>query len=225
MFSGARYTLELRSIVESPNICLFDFDYDFYDEQFRCDFEDKFIAHYYFDEIGFETVARFKQRLRSHLNKKMPYYTQLYRTELEAENISFLLNKDLRETFIRTLDTTDNIVGSTAGTSNNNNKGTTETENHSYTDEKISNVADGVASASLTEGYLTGVGHNESYGTDHKTEDYTTVGNTTGNSKEDRTGKETEKTEMISQGNIGITSSAEFKKISVVERIVYTAEV
>ena len=105
MNKDASYTLELRRIHETPGMCVFDFPYDFYDEQFKCDFEEKFIDHYYFDQIGFETVSRFKQRLRAHLNKKMPYYTQLYKTELASENLDFLLNKDLRETFTRTLNT------------------------------------------------------------------------------------------------------------------------
>ena len=102
----AKYTLELRKI--KP---VFDFDYDFYDSEFKCDFEKKFIDHYYFYEIGFETIARFKHHLRSHLNKKMPYYTQLYKSEMKAQDIDFLLNKDLKETFVRELEASGNITG------------------------------------------------------------------------------------------------------------------
>ena len=101
------YSLELRQIKD-----VFDFNYPFYDEQFRCDFEEKFIEEYYFHEIGFETVGRFKQRLEAKLLLNMPYWIQLYQTELEAQGIQFLLNKDLKETFLREVDTEDKLVGS-----------------------------------------------------------------------------------------------------------------
>ena len=61
----SKYTLELRRIHQTHKI--FDFDYDFYtnDETIKYNFEDKFINESYYNEIGFETVGRFKQRLRT----------------------------------------------------------------------------------------------------------------------------------------------------------------
>ena len=184
----AKYTLELRQI--DP---VFDFDYDFYDNEFRCDFERKFIDHYYFHEIGFETIGRFKYNLKAHLNKKMPYYSQLYKSELMAQKIDFLLNKDLKETFIRELESTGNIKG-TSESDSNSNANTTDKS-------KVSSIADGVSKATITDGYLTGVS------------DATQTNNSQGRSNttnnEDRTDKQTETTTLISQGNIGVTSSAE----------------
>ena len=52
-----------------------------------------------FREIGFETVERFKRSLLGKLNKIMPYYTQLYQTELRSKDIDFMLNKDLEEVY------------------------------------------------------------------------------------------------------------------------------
>ena len=226
------YTVELRQIKN-----VFDFDYPFYEEQFKCDFEEKFIKHYYFDEIGFETIERFKQRLEAKLYKKMPYWSQLYETELEAEGIAFLLNKDLKESFIRTVDTEDKILGtSTTNESTSSNGQVNDTKNYtSNTKEvangtnsgtengKVSNVADGVASASLETGLLTGVNEQKTTGTSNVDTTNTGSGNETGtktnsssetssqNGKntEDRNGKLLEKTELVSQGNIGTTSSAE----------------
>ena len=53
---------------------LFDFQYDYYMkdlvseevyQQKKKEFENKFLEHYYFDEIGYKTPDRFKQRLKN----------------------------------------------------------------------------------------------------------------------------------------------------------------
>ena len=104
----ANYTMTIGEMMNNgftQNI--FPTNYDFYldDAQARKAFEDKFIKHYYYREIGFESPFMFIQKLESHLLLNMPYWKQLYQTELDSRNINFLLNKDLRETFIREVDT------------------------------------------------------------------------------------------------------------------------
>ena len=96
----ATYTIELYSILKDKNFELFDFEYDFYNEEHKKEFEEKFINRYMFDEIGFETVSRFKHFLKEKLNRIAPYYNQLYQTELRCleGDIDFMLNKDLHET-------------------------------------------------------------------------------------------------------------------------------
>lgn len=180
----AKYTIELYDLVTSPNFKLFDFEYDFYEAEAKTNFQEKFIDYYMFDELGVETVKRFKHQLKAKLNLIMPYYKELYKTQLEAKNINFLLNKDLKETFIRDIEGTDtsNNVSSTSANSDSLSK-------ESYLDN-------GNADLSLTDG-LTGVSNNVSQGT------------STSNSDTTGSNKSTEKTELISQGNIGITSSAE----------------
>lgn len=44
--------------------------------------EAKIIRRYYFDEIGYETPDQFVYRLNEHLARIMPYYNQLYESEL-----------------------------------------------------------------------------------------------------------------------------------------------
>ena len=180
----AKYTIELYTLLKDEKFNLFDFDYDFYEEEAKTNFQEKFIDYYMFNEIGSETVKRFKHQLKAKLNLIMPYYKQLYKTQLEAENINFLLNKDLKETFIRDIEGTDtsNNVSSTSANSDSTSK-------ESYLDN-------GNADLSLTDG-LTGVSNNVSQGT------------STSNSDTTGSNKSTEKTELISRGNIGITSSAE----------------
>ena len=190
---------------------MFNFDYPFYidDVEAKAKFEEKFILYYWNCEIGFETFARFQKALQSRLTIKMPYYQQLYETELAAKDVSFLLNKDLHETFTREIDTENETSGtnSTQQTSTNasslNQEGTT-TNNH-----KESSIRDGVSSSSLIDGYLTGMssddGSSSTTGTSNSTDNLTSEGSLS----HSENGKTVEKTELLSQGNIGITSSAE----------------
>ena len=184
----SKYTLELRFI--DP---LFDFDYNFYDNEFKCEFEKKFKDRFYFHEIGFETVGRFKHALKSRLNMKMPYYSQLYESEMKAKKIDFLLNKDLKETFLR------EVNNEGERTESNNSTSTASSQNSNLT--KMSMIGDGVSKATLDDKSLTGVSGDNATGT--------STGSNTGSSQGTNRDKQLEKTELISQGNIGVTSSAE----------------
>lgn len=179
------YTLELRHIHQTFKV--FNFDYDFYTDSdiIKSKFEEKFIDEYYFHEIGQETVARFQHRLRTRLNKIMPYYKQLYYTEIAAKDINFLLNKDLTETFERVV----------TGESSSINDLTVSDQGE--TNNKESNIENGNASLELENGSLTNVSK-------------TSLSNNTNsnNTSRDNT-NQNEITTLKSQGNIGITSSAE----------------
>ena len=93
-----KYTLTIQEIL-SNNVNIFDFDYSFYNESYKKGFEKKFLDRFLFDEIGAETVARFKHNLRTMLNEIMPYYTHLYETTIYEYNP--ILNYDLQEVIIR----------------------------------------------------------------------------------------------------------------------------
>ena len=93
-----KYTLTIQEIL-SNNVNIFDFDYSFYNESYKKGFEKKFVDRFLFDEIGAETVARFKHNLRTTLNEIMPYYTHLYETTIYEYNP--ILNYDLQEVIIR----------------------------------------------------------------------------------------------------------------------------
>ena len=255
----ASYSMELWEMVDNPLTPIFNFSYDFYcdDLEVKKKFEEKFINHYWLHEIGCETPARWNQMLKSRLNLIMPYYRQLYQTELESQNINFLLNKDLRETFIREIDTENQLSGT--NTTNQNSSGTnsfsqtgstnstnsmsqsatssstnsTEQNGTTTNTHKESAINDGVAMATLSEGYLTGTSsdsgtstndstssstsENESTASSSSTDDNETSGTsnstdsveTTGTSSQTGNEKMVEKTDLLSQGNIGVTSSAE----------------
>ena len=271
----ANYTMTIAEMMNNTfTRNIFPSDYEFYidDEQLRKDFEDKFIKYYYYREIGFETPFMFIQKLETHLLINMPYWKQLYQTELESRNINFLLNKDLKETFIREAttenaiigETTSNLTGNTTNTALTQQKGSqsvssentiegtnttttegtssTSTEGTTSTTHKESSLNDGVAQVSVVDGYLTGTSQDNgtssqsttdttnqttdstssqsSTSSDTSTTDISNEGNssstestnTTGTNSQEENGKSLEKTELISQGNIGITSSAQLLK-------------
>ena len=71
------YTLSIGEIIEN-NVNIFDFDYPIFREEYREQFEENFIDFFYYDEIGVETVAKFKHRLKNKLNLIMPYYNKIF---------------------------------------------------------------------------------------------------------------------------------------------------
>lgn len=78
---------------------IFNFDYDFYNEDLKKKFEKKFIDHYLMEEIGFETIGLFKHYLRTSLNEMYPFYRHLYETTSYIYNP--ILNYDVNEEIVR----------------------------------------------------------------------------------------------------------------------------
>ena len=191
----ARYTIELRDI-ENCICYLFPKGFPFYtdSEEMRLNFIQKFYDEYMFREIGFETVERFKRSLLGKLNKIMPYYTQLYHTELECKNINFMLNKDLVETFEREV-TGSSEINSNATT---NTTGTSEANSNDMMYDTPNSRIDDITK------YPTQGSQGESNAS--SSSNATSINNQTGENTQ------TEKTSLISKGNIGITSSAELLK-------------
>lgn len=77
----AKYTIELRSLVGS-GYQIFDDTWDTFLHEHKQELCSKIIRHYWFYEIGSETADRFKHNLNEHLASIMPYYNQLYASEL-----------------------------------------------------------------------------------------------------------------------------------------------
>ena len=113
-------TLTLGEIIEN-NVNIFDFEYPFYSEEYRPTFEQHFIEYFYFDEIGQETVERFKQRLKIKFNLIMPYWNKIFFADSLEQRI--LDNYDVTETY------TSNIENTTNSTNENNVKSSNENVN------------------------------------------------------------------------------------------------
>ena len=178
----SKYTLELRYIYEDENYNLFDFPYNLYDNDLKPWFQEKFFQHFMFYEIGFDTIGTFKQRLMSKLNDIFPYYKQLYETEIRTKGIDFMLNKDLKESYVRELTSNSNSNQESNVTSNSLSTAGQLTPSLIANSQKIDKFMDSAQK-------------------DNATSNSTSSGESNGNSREEYT--------LTSQGNIGITSSAE----------------
>ena len=178
----SKYTIELRYIYDDVKYNLFDFPYNLYDNDLKPWFEEKFFQHFMFYEIGFDSVAMFKQRLMSKLNDIFPYYKQLYETEIRTKGIDFMLNKDLKESYVRELTSNSNSNQESNVTSNSLSTAGQLTPSLIANSQKIDKFMDSAQK-------------------DNATSNSTSSGESNGNSREEYT--------LTSQGNIGITSSAE----------------
>ena len=234
----AHFTMTLYEIEKNPLTPLFNFQYPFYcdDPQAKKDFEDKFIDYYFECEIGSETFHRWERRLKSLLTTRMPYYRQLYETELRTKDIDFMLNKDLRETFIKEVtgndreniqglihdDGVNEVVGVSRNTTTQQSQSTGQQEGRVNDDRKESNIDNGISSVDINNSITSSSKGNS---TTTASDDRQTSSSSNGEDRnevtssqtqkrqneevKDSTHQITERTEFISKGNIGVTSSAE----------------
>ena len=72
----------VKQIIAAAIPSVFDFDFPIFDESYRAVLETKILKHYYTREIGLETVGLWKLKLDTKLNEIMPFYNQLYKSEL-----------------------------------------------------------------------------------------------------------------------------------------------
>jgi hypothetical protein len=79
----------IESIIQTAIPHIFNFNYPIFDADYRNVLETKIIKHYYTREICEETVGLWKLRLNTRMNEIMPYYNQLYKSELLEFNPFF----------------------------------------------------------------------------------------------------------------------------------------
>ena len=72
---------DVEEIIENSQSKIFN-DYPIFDENYRAVLNKKILMHYYTREICEETVGLWKLRLWTKMNEIMPYYNQLYESEL-----------------------------------------------------------------------------------------------------------------------------------------------
>jgi hypothetical protein len=131
MWSQEEEDKPIRDIIETGRPQLFNFDYPLFTLDYKKDFETKFIRNFYFSEIGFETEESFKFHLENWLNLNMPFFNNLFKSEL----IEFdpLTNTKLDSTLNKTIDRTQNDQrditqhSTTSGTSNTQADATSNT--------------------------------------------------------------------------------------------------
>lgn len=188
---SSKYTLQLYYIYKDDSYNLFDQPYNLYNNELKPYFQEKFFQHFMFYEIGFDNINIFKQHLISTLNDIYPKYKQLYETEIRCLDIDFMLNKDLKESYIRKLN----------GESEGNSQASSSSDNTSTNNDLT--IANDTPQNKIDDldKYMTSASKSNSNSTNNSTSNANnTIKNKSSNSEE---------YELISQGNIGVTSSAE----------------
>ena len=141
----SRYTTELRFIcedsiplseqgdftdvdkaIECGRKRIFTFNYNLFDEDYKPVIETKFLRHFYTREIGMETFALWKLKLRDLWEMKLPYYNKLWESEL----IKF---DPFRDVDYKVINTGDRWT-------NNNTNGTSNKTNESNLSDKTKNT-------------------------------------------------------------------------------------
>lgn len=158
----------VKQIIAAAIPSVFDFDFPIFDESYRTVLETKILKHYYTREIGLETVGLWKLKLDTKLNEIMPFYNQLYKSELIEFNPMYdvdltrdhTLNRSeqTEQTGTETADATKNgtVDTTTSGTKtgtireNIDVSENQETEQNSKSDTDIKNTTDSTSEETAT---------------------------------------------------------------------------
>lgn len=147
-FSGLSESVGYDDVEQVIKNCLpkvFDFNFPIFDESYRTVLETKILRHYYTREIGLETVGLWKLKLNTKLNEIMPYYNQLYKSELIEFNplydVELTRERKIEGTGTKDTENSENRNGENrAETSQSNNNKVTENGSDNGT---LNSVADG----------------------------------------------------------------------------------
>lgn len=133
----------VKQIIAAAIPSVFDFDFPIFDEKYRTILETKILKHYYTREIGLETVGLWKLKLDTKLNEIMPFYNQLYKSELIEFNpmydVDLTRDHNLKREEITKQDATEKGTTEKTGSvddnthtetsDNQNNESTTDIQN------------------------------------------------------------------------------------------------
>ena len=151
LYNTTKVTIELRELVEN-GVNLWDFDYpSYYKDDMKKAFEQKVIDHYYFRQIGQETVGRFLHCFRTKVREIMPRYLDMYKTVEIMNNLDNPFdNVDFVETYQGA------TTGSSSGSQTSNGSSSDVVDSSSHTDHRFSDTPQG--SIDNVERYVTNAG-------------------------------------------------------------------
>lgn len=138
----------IDDVLDKSAMKVFSFNFPIFDENYRKPLCIKILRHYYTREICEETFGLWKLRLEARMNEIMPYYNQLYNSELLKFN-------PLHDTDITTQH------------SKHNNG-----ENDSVTRNRFSDTPQGGLVGVENDSYLTSAAKDTTNGNYKATEDY-----------------------------------------------------
>jgi hypothetical protein len=130
---GSKGYADVENIIASARGKVFNFSYPIFDEAYKPVLEAKILRHYYTKEICAETVGLWQHFLSRKMNEIMPYYNQLYKSELLEFNP--LYDTEINRTHNGTSTGNESITGSVTNDIAVNNTNT-------ITDKTTQNVVD-----------------------------------------------------------------------------------
>ena len=203
-------TVELGELIES-GVKLWDFDYPVPRSELQYNgktckvdfdkaaFEKKVIDHYYFRQIGQETVGRFLHYFRARIREIMPYYVQVYEFDAKFRNIDDPLESyNLTESFLQTTQGTGKMTGSNSSEASGSNSSDTSgtSENLTKFSDTPQNSVDNLDNYLTTATRITGEETGSSTGTSESSSSGTSESNTEDTGRTEHT--------LTRRGNIGV---------------------
>lgn len=105
----------VTEIINTAYPKIFNFDFPIFDESYRPILCKKILRHFYTREICEETAGLWKLRLETRLNEIMPYYNQMYQSELLEFNplydVDLTRDHTLQRDGTREYDDTNTVTG------------------------------------------------------------------------------------------------------------------
>ena len=165
----------IEEIIDNSHNKIFSFDYPIFDPDYKAGLEKKIIKRYYTREICAETYGRWKLFLESKMLEIMPYYNQLYNSEL----IKYDIFEDVN--YERTGNRTGEETGETSNTGESTHTGIDTLDGVYTTDNttwsKYSDTPQGSVQNIENDSYLTNATKNtldeESHSNEERTSNYT----------------------------------------------------
>lgn len=170
----------VNSIIEQAWPTIFE-NFNIFDEAYRETLCKKIIAHFYTQEISYETVGLWKFKLNTKMNEIMPYYNQLYKSALLDFN-------PLYDTDYWT-EHSGNFSGNRNDSANNSRSEKSKTTNDASTtvSQNVNENGDSLNKHLDTPQDDVDLLLEGKYLTDAQVNDYQSNQNTTGNTKYDNT--------------------------------------
>lgn len=212
MFSQSE-ELPVRNRIDLGRQHLFDFDYPFFDEDYRNVFETNFIRNFYMREIGFESEGLFKFNLETWLLINMPYFNKLFESELlqydPLTNVASKITYSKTDTNERTetKDKTGNVVS--ADKTHDAGSTTQNTTGHEDIDSTMNKTIDSTSQNDVTQ-------HSSSVSdTDQTTSQDVITDSNTDNTSHQTTNVDSDSTENKSGFNRGLTSDTPDSRLAI----------
>lgn len=118
---------DIDRAIEAGRKQIFTFNYNLFDPLYKPVIETKFLRHFYTREIGQETLALWKLKLRDKWEMKLPYYNKLWESELLRFNPLYDVDYEIINTGDRFSKRSDNSLSE--GSSNVNSTGQVDSVN------------------------------------------------------------------------------------------------